>query len=238
MVLKKVLVAMLKHETNNFLPFRTCSKDYTVLRGNEIYDEKFTRFSGPRGIIHELSIEDEIKAIPSVFCNAIPGGTVEESFYENIKSEILESICNCESLDGIVLDLHGSMITENHLDTEGDLIEEIRKTVGNIPITASLDMHATITEKMLINLNAVAGYHTAPHVDIFETGRRAANIIKRIFRGENVFMTSTRIPVIVAGEKSETDSEPMKSIIKMLKESMSKKQNHRWQYFSRFSMGR
>ncbi len=213
--MKKILLAALKHETNTFLNYKTKSEDFTVLRGNDVITTNC--FPGTSGALSVLSNNPSVEIKPVLFARAIPGGVVDKYFYLYIKEEILESV-SAVNPDGILLDLHGSMYVDEIGDAEGDLLSSIRTKVGKeVPIVCVLDMHATMTEKMLENADAFSGYRTAPHVDIFETGVRAAKILEKMLGGKHLYMFAKRIPVLLSGERSDTRVEPMKSLITLLK---------------------
>jgi microcystin degradation protein MlrC len=53
-----------------------------------------------------------------------------------------------------------------------------------IPIVVSLDLHGVLTDRMLQHSDAVAMYHTFPHVDFCQTGQRATRLLMRILAGE------------------------------------------------------
>ena len=47
------------------------------------------------------------------------------------------------------LDLHGAMVTEHLDDGEGELLERVRRIVGDrMPVVVSLDLHANVTARM------------------------------------------------------------------------------------------
>ena len=49
----------------------------------------------------------------------------------------------------------------------------MRAVVGPIPVVASLDLHANVTQRMLVHADALIAYRTYPHVDMAETGPSA-----------------------------------------------------------------
>ena len=100
------------------------------------------------------------------------------------------------------------MGTTKENDPEGFLLEETRKIVGDeVPIIISLDLHGILTEKMLKNVHGVATYHTYPHVDFEETGKRAAKIITNIIKnGSKPVASRIKIPALVRGNELITES--------------------------------
>jgi microcystin degradation protein MlrC len=84
----------------------------------------------------------------------------------------------------------------------------------DVPFTAALDMHATITPTLLKTVNGFTGYKTAPHIDCAETGESAATMLLRVFEtGLSLYTAYRRVPMLIAGEKSESEAEPMRSLI-------------------------
>ena len=76
-------------------------------------------------------------------------------------------------LDGVYLDLHGAMVAEHLDDGEGELLRRVRERVGpDVPVVASLDLHANMTREMLRHADALVCYRTYPHIDMAETGQR------------------------------------------------------------------
>ena len=74
--------------------------------------------------------------------------------------------------DAVYLDLHGAAVAEHLDDGEGELLARIRTVVGpDVPIVASLDLHANVTQQMLETADALVAYRTYPHVDMADTGR-------------------------------------------------------------------
>jgi microcystin degradation protein MlrC len=106
------------------------------------------------------------------------------------------------------------MKVEGGLCAEGDLCLALRELFPRVPFTAALDMHATITPALLGAVDGFAGYKTAPHVDSFETGELAAGMLLEALRtGKKLYTAAQSIPVMIAGEKSESAAEPMASLL-------------------------
>jgi microcystin degradation protein MlrC len=94
----------------------------------------------------------------------------------------------CEAVargcDAILLDLHGAMVTENHEDGEGELLRRIRQLAPSVPIGVALDMHTNLYPQMVENATVIAGYQTYPHIDMYESGIRAARPIFAMLEGK------------------------------------------------------
>ncbi len=213
----KIAVAGLHHESNTFNPIITNEDDFAVLRRDEISSEKNN--GAIQGILNTLRSFAGYEVIPTLFARAVPNGVINKSFYLSLKSELLEMISGLNDIDAITLALHGSMRIEEIGSAEGDILEALRELHPNIPIIAALDMHATISDKMMKNANAFVGYKCAPHTDTYETGAHAAELTR--FTLENqvpLTMSSLRVPILIAGEKTETSTFPMSSRINRLRD--------------------
>jgi len=58
---------------------------------------------------------------------------------------------------------------------EGEILARVRRVIGKeLPLVASLDLHANVTPAMVEHADALIAYRTYPHVDMAETGRAAA----------------------------------------------------------------
>ncbi|QQO09741.1 M81 family metallopeptidase [Breznakiella homolactica] len=213
----RVVIGGMNHESNTFNPIITGPEDFVVFRGEEMLTKGMLPYYSSTGIINTLSAAG-CEIIPTVLARAVPNGVVSGPFYQSIKSELIERIKTAKAagpIDGICLGLHGSMKVEGIGCAEGDLLTAIRELLPDIPLTVALDMHATITPEMLKTANAFVGYKTAPHIDCQQTGEHAARmLLASLETGRKLYTAYRRIPMLVAGEKSESEAEPMKSLIK------------------------
>ncbi|MDR1287968.1 MAG: M81 family metallopeptidase [Treponema sp.] len=212
----RILTGGFSHESNSFNPIITGEEDFTVVRGSGACDaEVFAGYSSS-GIAETLAGAGA-EVVPTVLARAIPGGIVSGAFYAAIKEELLEAARGALKkgpIDGACLALHGSMKVEGNICAEGDLCTALRKILPGVPFTAALDMHATITPALLETVDGFAGYKTAPHTDCFETGVLAAKtLLASLSSGKKLYTASQSVPMMLAGEKSETSSEPMASLI-------------------------
>jgi microcystin degradation protein MlrC len=100
------------------------------------------------------------------------------------------------------------MSAANHPDVEGEILASIRQEVGRqLPIVATLDLHANVTQQMVTHADVLVPYHTMPHVDIFETGRRGARVLRRILiEGARPTIAFQKIPAVVPAERSSTEA--------------------------------
>ena len=77
-------------------------------------------------------------------------------------------------LDGVLLALHGAMVTEIDDDGDGYILQIVREIVGpDVPVVATLDLHANISPRMVELADVLIGYDTYPHIDMAERGEEA-----------------------------------------------------------------
>jgi microcystin degradation protein MlrC len=126
--------------------------------------------------------------VPLSWCFANPAGPVARAAFERICGILLAQLSDALEqgpLDGVYLDLHGAMVSDDFADAEAEVLRRVRAVVGEgVPVTASLDPHANMTREMCELADALAPFRTYPHVDMREAGARAAGLLlARIRRG-------------------------------------------------------
>ena len=60
----------------------------------------------------------------------------------------------------------------------------MREIVGSRPIVVTLDLHANITPDTVKYPDVIIGFDTYPHIDTYERGVEAVEIIYKTVRGE------------------------------------------------------
>ena len=197
----RVLIAGFQHETNTFAPSKTGYDDFVrggafpaLARGADLLAMRDINI--PVGGFIGAMADSEL--VPVLWAGATPAAHVTQEAFERIAQEIVGSASD-QNVDAVYLDLHGAMVCEHLDDGEGELLERLRQTLGpRIPIVASLDLHANVTHKMLTQADALVAYRTYPHVDMAETGDRAAFLLRKILRrGNALYRASRQIPFLI-----------------------------------------
>lgn len=218
--MKRILVAAMHHESNSFNPIIADAKDFNVTYGDDVYNY-IRKNDSLSGIITTLKAQG-YEILPTVFARAVPNGEIDYDFYRGIKNEIIKrakAFKEESPIDAICLSLHGSMRVKKQGEAEGYLLEELREIFPNIPIFSSLDMHTTMTKRMHDNCNGFVGYKCAPHTDCTETGEHAARMLIEALENNVKAKTAwVRVPILIAGEQSSTNVQPMISLINALRE--------------------
>jgi len=80
-------------------------------------------------------------------------------------------------------------------------------------VVASLDLHANVTRRMLALADALVAYRTYPHIDMAETGERAADLLQRRLRlGRREAVVVHRLPYLISLNAQSTWLQPAKDI--------------------------
>lgn len=173
-------------------------------RGQELGDDPFFRLL--KTYPHPFQ--------PTLFAAAVPGGPVERKTYDALKAEFLQRVTDLLPLDGLYLPMHGAMFVEGMQDADGDWIESARRVVGkDCLMTASFDLHGSLSRRIIDNVDMLSAFRTAPHIDREETAQRACNMLVHCMdRKTRPTMVWAPIPVLMPGERSSTVYEPAKRL--------------------------
>lgn len=147
---------------------------------------------------------------------AEPSGTVPLDLFNHLLGLILEEIALHGPFDGIFLDLHGALVYGDLQDGETEILRQIRRIVGDIPIVNSLDMHANVSPESFELSSAMNGYRTYPHTDIYETGERCAELMDVLISGKPVYKAFRMLPFLMPSSKQSTNTEPCRSIFEQI----------------------
>ena len=185
----RIALGGIQHETNIFGPFKAGFEIFEqrdewppLCRGERMLDEVGGMNLPVTGALDRLrALGHEI--VPLLWCSATPSAHVTEDAFERISAMMLETLAAEGPVDGVVLDLHGAMVCEHAPDGDGELLRRIRAAVGDeVPIVATLDLHANVSDLMLEQASALEAFRTYPHVDMHETGERAADLLQMLLQ--------------------------------------------------------
>ena len=180
----RVGIVGLSHESNTFSSLRTTLNNFEVWEGKEIIDAFKSTYHEIAGFI-EGGSKYGFEAVPLFAARATPAGPVASEAYQDLLERLLPWLEANGSLDGILLALHGAMVSETYPHADAETARRIRQAVGHeIPVVATHDYHANISPEIVEAVDALVVYKTNPHVDQLERGLQAASILARTIRGE------------------------------------------------------
>ena len=220
----RIALGAFLHETNTFAPTKATYADFVhgggwpaMSSGRDVPKMMRCMNAGLAGFI-EAAEAEAWDLVPTIACGASPSAHVTKDAFERIVNVIVDGIASARPLDGVYLDLHGAMVTEHFDDGEGELLARVRKVIGEeLPLVASLDLHANVTPKMVEHADALIAYRTYPHIDMANTGRAAARHLALLLKTKKRFAKAFRqLPFLIPINWQATLDEPAKSIYERL----------------------
>lgn len=205
----RIAIGGIATESCTFSPLPTRLDDFTILRGAELL-KRYAFLDSFAGV----------EWIPTLRARALPGGSVENSAYQQIKSEYLDLLRWALPLDGLFLDMHGAMNVLGMDDAETDWIAAARAVVGkDCLISCSFDLHGNISQREVELVDMLTTYRTAPHVDVERTHEKACTmLVHSLQEGIRPVRAWIPVPVVLPGEKTSTEWEPGLSLYASLAE--------------------
>ena len=205
----RIALGQLWQETNTFNPLPTTRADFEqfgVSRGAAMIEAM--RDTNELGAFIQ-SLRDwpeRPELVGLVRLPAWPGGAATADTFRWLLAELVGSLERELPVDAVLLALHGAMAADEAPDVEGEVLEAVRRLVGpEIPLVATLDLHANVTRKMVESSDALVLFHTAPHIDVFETGLRGARVLRRILvDGVKPVAAFQKLPMVVPAERANS----------------------------------
>ena len=141
-------------------------------------------------------------------------GPVEHGFFTEVIDELERRLAAALPVDGVFLSLHGGAIGTGEDDPEGAILARLRAVVGPaVPILATLDLHANVSQRMVDNASVLVAYRTNPHVDMAERGAECAALLREMLSGVKSAAGFVKLPFIPPSVAQNTKSGPYADII-------------------------
>ena len=214
----RFVLALFKHETNTFSTQLTVLQSFSrgsMHEGPSYGDDAIRASEGTNNAVAAyLDLAKSMGAeVDFVICaNAVPSGVVTRDAFDAIVTPIVErAALGC---DAIMLDLHGAMVAEGYLDAEGELLRRLREVQPHTPIAVALDYHANLSADFIEHADVVTGYCTYPHVDVYQTGERAARTLRKMLEERiKPVLVWRRLPMLTHILNQTPARQPMKDIM-------------------------
>ena len=219
---ERILVALFRQESHSFVPGATTLADFErfgIRTGGDVLQRAGNReIDGYIDAARELGVE----LVPVLDAKAQSGPPLDDATFEHLAGRVTDGIrLHRDRIDGVMLGLHGAMVTESLDDAEGEVLARARSIVGpDIPIATTLDMHTHMTRRMGEKADIVVGYQTCPHVDLRRTGQAAMRILVRTIRGEvQPAVSQRKLRMMTAAETHDDRLFPNREVIRALHEA-------------------
>ena len=219
----RIAIGSIFQESHSFSPVHGSWDHFgprEVLRGQVMLDYRAgtkTEIGGAIDVAHEQGAE--VVPLLSAMSTA-SAGPLRREVFEALTTELVERLRRAEPVDGLLLVLHGGLVAEHCDDASGEVIRACRAALGTErPLIATLDLHANTTHQMAELATALVGYHTFPHIDMYETGRRGMALMLATLAGQaRPAMAIRRLPMILPGENGRTTDGPYAEVMDMVKD--------------------
>lgn len=218
----RIAVGGFWHETNTFVDTPTSWDDFVR--------------AGPRPPVVEgtamLTAFDGLNLAVAVFMQSVraaghtleplawgcaqPSGKVTDEAYERLAAKVLKPLQGMRP-EAVFLELHGAMVSESHDDGEAEILRRVRAIVGpDVPILASLDLHANVSPEMVELCDFYSSYRTYPHVDWGAAGGRCAQWLDRVCAWKRSARALRQAPFLVPVTAGCTYIEPAQGLYRTL----------------------
>lgn len=189
----------------------------TSASGHEV--EGFMKNAELSGFRKAAAERANVEVVPLFSAWAFPAGPLSAKALEGFRVRVREALEAAGPLDGLFLSLHGAMVGEGNTRPESILLEDIREIIGpDVPIGASLDLHAHITPDFLAPLTVVGAYRTNPHRDHAKTGYRVGQMLLDVVDGTLAPTVAWRhLPMVMGGGTTIDFVAPMRQIFQRMK---------------------
>ncbi len=221
----RVAIGGISHESSTFATVPTALADFERRHYAE-GDNLLTTFADTRtGIGGFLAAagEADFTVVPTLFAAAMPGGPVTAEATRALVDRLTAGLQAAQAegpLAGVLLDLHGAMVSELDDDGEAFILRAVRAVVGaDLAVLVELDLHGNVTPEMIDLATVTVAYDEYPHTDPYERGHELGLLLARIVR-EGVRPTTAlvKIPLLAGLQRQYTQAEPMLGVKRLAHE--------------------
>jgi len=200
---KRVAILGLWTESNAFAAVFT-QEDYEKcvhLFGDEITQdvrtEHPTLMQEVPGFYAGMDESGDWQPVPILIAGGQAAGPCDAVYVEVLMARMRKDLAAAMPVDGVYIASHGAMTTTTNDDPDGDVFEMVREIVGvGVPVVATLDLHANVSQRMVDSVDTVVSYRCDPHVDKFDRGQEAAQILRELFSGVRPVVSNVRLPIV------------------------------------------
>ena len=216
----RVAAAQIAHETNVFSAVKTDLAAFAasgIHIGRDVIENSHDTNTEFCGFVTGAALQG-FDLLPLIAVWATPSGLVTAEAIRHLTGLLTDGLRQTLAdgpLDGVLIALHGAMVTEIDDDGEGYILQSVRDVVGpDVPVVATIDLHANISTRMVELADVLIGYDTYPHVDMAERAEEAATVLARLMRREIRPTAALRKPpMLPTSQRMTTGRMPMRALI-------------------------
>ena len=209
---RRIAIGGIWHETNTFARELTRSVDfenYQLARGEEIF-ARYVDSNTELGGVIDSGRRQGLELLPTLYAGAVPSGTIARETLEELTDDLIARLRSYQPVDGAVMAMHGAAAAEDTPDADAYVLNAVRDELGaDLPLIATYDFHANLSDAMVESADLLIGYDTFPHVDMAERGREAADLLGQLSPGElRPERALRRVPLLTVPQMQATDQYP------------------------------
>lgn len=217
----RIAIGGFMHESNTFAPLPTDLqrfRDGSLTYGDAVIPIWQDAHHEVGGFIAG-ALMGSYEAVPVAMAWATPAGPVTDEFFDHF-TDALVTGCKLARADGVLLALHGAMVTPNHPDADAEVLRRVRAAIGpDVPLAVTLDFHGNIDPRMTETANILVGYQTYPHVDQRQRGLVAAALLMQAVQGQlRPVCHVAKPPILLNLLGQDTAREPMAGLMRLARD--------------------
>ncbi|MDE0010456.1 MAG: M81 family metallopeptidase [Candidatus Poribacteria bacterium] len=213
-----IAIGGIMHESNTFCETPTDYAAFSQTISRYLLDAWAETHHEMTGFIQGAS-QYNYTVYPTIMASATPAGPVTDDAFDRLTEILIQHLKAAPKHEGLLLALHGAMVTESYPDGDGEVLRRLRDAFGrDLPIVVTLDQHVNVSEQMVAESTAIVIYKTTPHIDQRQRGLQAAQLMMRILEnGITPTQALGKPPMILNILYHVTSAEPMRSILNTAK---------------------
>ena len=215
----RIAIGGISHESSTLSTVPTTLQHFherSWAEGDEIFAQYRDTKSALGGFI-DAARDAAYEVVPTFYASAVPAGPVTAEATTTLVPLLCEHLRRVHAeqpLDGVLLSLHGAMVSELDDDGEAYILRAVREVIGpDMPLIVELDLHGNISPEMVDLVSIAVAYDEYPHTDPYERGYECGILMARIVRGgAKPTPCIIKVPMLTALQKQHTHADPMLSI--------------------------
>ena len=218
---QRFVVALIKHETNTFSPIPTPLDRFGHGQGPSFGRDAREAFEGsatPIAAFIDIAKRHGAEIVTPVAAESWPSAACTRATFEKLVSPLEDAVrAGC---DAVMLDLHGAMVVEDCDDAEGEILRRLRALAPRVPIAVTFDYHTNLSPDTVRLANVITGYKTYPHVDMYEAGRLAGEILVAAMKGKiDPVMAWGSLPLVTSIMRHAPEDGPSGEILSIARDA-------------------
>jgi microcystin degradation protein MlrC len=152
--------------------------------------------------------------VPLVMAAVGASGPVDQAFFEEVVERMRQLLREAGPVDAVFLSQHGAATATVDIDPDATVFRAVREIVGpHIPVVATLDLHANVSQAMVDLADILVAYRENPHTDMPERGADCARHLMAMLGGMKPHAAFVKLPFIPPSTSQNTKSGPYADVI-------------------------